>query len=167
MLRSAVARSAAWPLWRPSTCLRRGMCTEQPVDSSWKTWFEKRKHNVVQLLLSGSLMCAYGHSVNLRNRADDMENELVERLRASAMARRATLQRAPELAREMGLSKAAEAKFRAALHELDAQYEADPKSAGALLAQAKPVPVTSGAATPATLPAAAGGGAAKGAGAVW
>jgi len=165
MLRLSLARSAPWPLWRPSTFSRRGMCSA-PGDSTWSSWIKHRKHNIVQLLLSGSLMCAYGHSVNLRNRADDVETELIERLRASTIARRATLQRAPELAREMGLPKAAEAKFRAALEELDTQYEADPKSASALLAKAKPVPVTPGAATPAT-PAVAGGGTAKGAGAVW
>ena len=89
------------------------------------------------------------HAVNLRNRADDVEAEMIERLRASITARAALLERAPVVAREMGLPAAAQDRFKSTLRELDAQFEADPASA---LPRAAPS-VVDAAPTPAQTPA--------------
>ena len=119
------------------------------AQSTWGGWVERRKDGLIKVLLTGSLMCTAMHAVNLRNRADEAEAEMMEELRAAAAARHDLLQRAPALAREMGLPASAEAKFKAALQQLHMQADsaatAPPVSSPV---NATPVAVPAGAATP-------------------
>ena len=154
-----LARGLSAPLWRPSHL--RGLCTPAAGSDSWSTWAQKRKDKIIPTLLTGCMMLISIQNVNLRNKADDMEAEMLDRLRTATVARRGVLLRAPELACEMGLPKNAEGKFRAALQKLDEQYMLDPKAAAP---PPKAPSVSSGAATPATTAPAAGGAKAQ---AVW
>ena len=142
-------------LWRSvaTPVARRALSTaaaEGASSSSWGSWVERRKDGLIKVLLTGSLMCTAMHAVNLRNRADEAEAEMMEQLRAASAARHALLIRAPALAREMGLPAKAEGKFKAALQQINMQAE-DTASAPMVGA-----PVD---ATPAAVPA--GGGAQK------
>lgn len=108
-------------LARSYDCARGFWSTAGEGAITWGQWVELRKPRLIQVFLSGTAMCLAMHSVNLRNRGDEIEAELTEQLGASAAAREAILWQAPALACEMGLPASEEAKFRAALHALDAQ----------------------------------------------
>ena len=99
-----------------------------PAAATQKGFLERNKTPIAFVLMSGISVTLAGHAVNMRNRADEIEAELLEQLRASVDARNGLVLRAPELAREMGLPARAEGTFREALQKLDSQLESEAAS---------------------------------------
>ena len=93
-----------------------------PPPLTWRESLLKRKNGLVQIFLAGTAMTMAMHSVNLRNRGDEVEADLTKRLHASVAARQALIHNAPAIAREMGLPATAEGNMRRALEDLDMQY---------------------------------------------
>ena len=101
---------------------RRGLASAaEGAEGGWGAWFQHRKDGFVKVFLSGTAMCLAMHAVNLRNSADEAQAEMMEQLRASTAARKGIVQRAPSLAREMGLPAGAEATATPNLDAKDLQ----------------------------------------------
>ena len=124
-----------------------------PPPLTWRESLLKRKNGLVQIFLAGTAMTMAMHSVNLRNRGDEVEADLTKRLHASVAARQALIHNAPAIAREMGLPATAEGNMRRALEDLDMHYS------NVTAASAPKTPVaTPAVATPTSTPKPASGG---------
>ena len=103
----------------------RSMATQADVSAQESSWAQRNRHNIIHVGLSGSLFFISMQLVNKRNQAEDMETELREQLRITALARETILKRAPELAREAGLPASSLTKFELSLRSLAAQPDGD------------------------------------------
>lgn len=105
-------------------------------------FLEGNRNRIVYVCFSGALFMMSIHLTNLRHKADDMEAELRNQLRAATLVRQTILLRAPLLAREAGLPAAKQEAFAASLQSLATEADADPAgvAAAAAASVAKPAP---------------------------
>jgi hypothetical protein len=96
---------------------------------TWREWVQKRRHNLIHVGFSGTLVMISMQLVNTKHRAEDIQADLNERLQAAVIVQQMLLKRAPSLAVDAGLPHAATGKFEASLQALVTEVAADPAAA--------------------------------------